>query len=502
MESTIEADYLVVGAGAAGMAFTDALIRHADVRVALVDRRDGPGGHWLDAYPFVRLHQASSFYGVASTVLGTGSIQEEGPEAGLYERADAAEIRTYFERVLNEDLVPSGRVEFHPNCEYLDDGSLRSLASGEWHQIRPGCRIVDARYVGPEIPATTPPPFAVAEGVRVIPVNELPELETTPAEFVIVGAGKTATDACVWLLQSGVEADSICWVRPREPWMLDRAVVQPDPAAFIAMAADTMEAAVAASSPDDLFLRLEAAGVMLRIDPSVTPTMAKTPTLARWELDLLRAIERVVRLGRVRGVEPGHIRLDRGDVALGSDAVVVHCAASGLRYPPLVPIWGEEAITIQPVRAGFPCLGAAVTGYVEATREDDAEKNRICRPSPLSNAPTDWAAMQALGGEAARALNAEPDIKEWLNGVALNPARIPAERAGDPDLTAAVGRFRDALDAGLEAMTGLADLGAIAGKVRATREPRRPAPAWQALNERTAPPGRRIAPQAFSKTIR
>ena len=51
------------------MAFTDALIDHADVRVAMVDRLHGVGGHWLEAYPFVRLHQASAFYGVESTLL-------------------------------------------------------------------------------------------------------------------------------------------------------------------------------------------------------------------------------------------------------------------------------------------------------------------------------------------------------------------------------------------------------------------------------------------------
>ena len=39
----VDVDYLVVGAGATGMAFTDALIDHADVRVALVDRRHGAG---------------------------------------------------------------------------------------------------------------------------------------------------------------------------------------------------------------------------------------------------------------------------------------------------------------------------------------------------------------------------------------------------------------------------------------------------------------------------
>jgi hypothetical protein len=330
--------------------------------------------------------------------------------------------------------------------------------SGERYQAGPDCRIVDARYLAPEIPATTEPPFGVADGVRAMSVNELPRLETAPTEFVIVGSGKTATDTGVWLLESGVDPDSICWLRPREPWMFDRAIIQPKPAVFIGMAADVMEAACAASSPDDLFLRMEAAGVMLRIDPSVTPTMAKTPTLAQWELDLLRSIERVVRLGHVRGIEPGRIELEQGDAAIHKDAVVVHCAASGLQYPPLIPIWGDEAITIQPVRAGFPCLAAALIGYVEATREDDAEKNRLCLPSPLSNTPTDWALMQVLGARASLAFSAEPDIKEWADSVTLNPARVPPGQAVDADLAAAAERFRVAVGPGIAAMAELAGL--------------------------------------------
>ena len=50
----LEVDYLVVGAGASGMAFVDSLIAESDAEVALVDRRHGPGGHWNDDYPFVR----------------------------------------------------------------------------------------------------------------------------------------------------------------------------------------------------------------------------------------------------------------------------------------------------------------------------------------------------------------------------------------------------------------------------------------------------------------
>src|SRR6476659_8896486 len=105
-------DYLVVGAGAMGMAFTDALIDHADVHVTLVDRRHASGGHWQDAYPFVQLHQASVFYGVASTVLGRGEIQSGGPETGLQERARQSEIRAYYDEILHRRFLTSGRVSF------------------------------------------------------------------------------------------------------------------------------------------------------------------------------------------------------------------------------------------------------------------------------------------------------------------------------------------------------------------------------------------------------
>ena len=113
-----------------------------------------------------------------------------------------------------------------------------------------GRRVVDARYLSPQIPATTPPPFGSADGVHVVPVNDLVDLGEAPSQYVIAGSGKTAADACIWLLQNGVDPDAICWVRPRDPWMLNRAVVQPDPVGFLGTAADIMEAAAAATSPD------------------------------------------------------------------------------------------------------------------------------------------------------------------------------------------------------------------------------------------------------------
>jgi len=454
----LDVDYLVVGAGATGMAFTDALVDHADVRVAMVDRRHGVGGHWLDAYPFVRLHQASAFYGVASTLLGGGRVQQRGPEAGLHERAAVPEICSYYDRVLTDRLMHSGRVEFLPNTDYLGERRLVSLVSGERLEVPDECRIVDARYLAPDIPADTPPPFQVVDGARVVPVNALARLEDAPGQYVVVGSGKTATDAVVWLLGRGVDPEAICWVRPRDPWMLDRAVVQPDPTVFQGMVADVLRSAAGATSLDDLFLRLEGAGVMVRIDPSVTPTMAKAPTLARWELDHLRSVENVVRLGHVRKAERGRVTLDEGSVRIAADALVVHCAASGLQNPPLVPVWRPSAITLQPIRAGFPCFGAALTGYVEATRADDEEKNRLCPPSPYGDTPAGWAAMNVLGTRAALSFGAEPDIRSWAAGVALNPARIPPDHAASEELSEALGRVQEHLG---PAVARLAELGRV-----------------------------------------
>lgn len=456
MVEALEADYLVVGAGAVGMAFTDALIDHADVSVVMVDRRHGAGGHWLDAYPFVRLHQASSFYGVASTLLGGGRIQQDGPEAGLHERATAPEVCAYYARVLRERMLGSGKVTFYPNCDYLGEDQFVSRLSGQRYEVRGRRRVVDARYLSPQIPATTPAPFGTADGVHVVAVNELVKLGGAPSQYVIAGSGKTATDACIWLLDKGVDPGAICWVRPRDPWMLNRAVVQPDPAVFLGTAADIMEAAAAATSPDHVFFLLEDAAVMLRIDRSVTPTMAKVPTLAQWELDRLRTIDRVVRLGHIRHVKPSRLVLADGDVAIAPDAVVVHCAASGLRYPPLVPIWGRQAITVQPIRLGFACFGAALAGYVEATLEDDALKNRLCPPSPFSDTPADWARQQVLGARAS--FTSETHIRDWADGVSLNPARIPPELAGSAAVTAAQERFRQHVGPGMARMTELAGM--------------------------------------------
>jgi hypothetical protein len=225
--------------------------------------------------------------------------------------------------------------------------------------------------------------------------------------------------------------------------MLNRAHIQPNPETYLDTVAHLLRCAAEAGSLDDAFLGMEESGIMLRIDRSVTPTMARAPTLGVWELDLLRSVDNVVRLGHVTAASRGRIDLDDGSVTVSDDSVVVSCAADGLKIRPRLPIWRSEAITLQPVRAGFPCFGFAMIGYVEATRHGDAEKNRVCRPSSFGNTRADWAAMNAVGMRNSAAFGAEPDPEDYANRIAVNPARVPPEHPGSVALDDARVRIQE-----------------------------------------------------------
>ena len=171
---TIEADYLVVGAGAMGMAFVDTLITETDATVVLVDRNDQPGGHWINAYPFVRLHQPSAYYGVNSRRLGSDSIDASGWNEGFYELAGGSEVCAYYDAVMRQHLLPSGRVSYFPMSEYLGDNHFRTLAGEDYH-VEVRRRVVDATYLSVIAPSMRPPPYEVAPGVDCIPPNGLPK---------------------------------------------------------------------------------------------------------------------------------------------------------------------------------------------------------------------------------------------------------------------------------------------------------------------------------------
>jgi hypothetical protein len=451
----LEADYLVVGSGAAGMAFTDSLIADSDADVIIVDRRHAPGGHWNDAYAFVRLHQPSAYYGVNSLPLGNDAIDQHGLNQGLYEQASAPEICAYYDRVMQKHLLPSGQVRYFPMCDYVGEHRFVSSLSGDRHEVKVRRKLVDATYLEPSIPASCAPPFDLEPGVRCVTVNELARLAEPADGYVIIGAGKTAIDACLWLLQTGVAPRDIRWIKPREAWLLNRVFTQCGElvGSLLEGLSLQMEAAAQASSLADLFNQLNAREQLLRIDERVAPTMYRAPTVSAGELGQLRRIEDVVRLGRVRRIERRAIVLDQGSIPTSPDHLHVHCAAYGLNPAPNVPMFTADRITLQPIRSGLIPFNAALVGFVEATRHDIAEKNRLCPPNRLPNVPLDWIRGTLIGTNADYLWAKEPDITAWLERARLNPSRGLRQRGAEPQVRQSMKRYADNVRPGLAKLT-------------------------------------------------
>ncbi|MEB4208222.1 NAD(P)-binding protein [Mycobacterium sp. 94-17] len=422
---TIEADYLVVGAGAMGMAFVDTLVSETEARVVMVDRHDAPGGHWTMAYPFVRLHQPSAFYGVNSARLGSDTIDQVGWNQGLYELATAGEICAYYERIMRREWLPTGRVSFFPMSEYRGryrgEGRFRTLAGAD-HTVRVTRRVVDATYMRVTVPAMRRPPYGVADGIGCVPPNDLPRL-AAHQRYVVVGAGKTGIDTCLWLLSHGVGPDRLTWIMPRDSWLLDRETMQPG-----TLFADKLKASFTAqlraidnaASVHDLFARLEDAGVLLRMDPAVRPTMYRCATITRLELEQLRRITDVVRLGHLLAIEADKMVLDGGTVAVGGDELFIDCTADGAEKRPATPIFDTGRITLQSVRGCQQIFSAALIAHVEAAYCDDAGKNELCVPLPHPDSDLDWLRLARADYSNQLRWFDDPELMSWLAGARLD----------------------------------------------------------------------------------
>ncbi len=173
MVASIETDYLVVGAGLAGMAFVDSMLDATDADIVMVDRRHAPGGHWLESYPFVRLHQPSAWYGVGSAGLDDDRIEEAGPEAGQHARVSGTDLQAYFAAVMQDRLLPSGRVRYFPMSDHLGEGRFRAIEGGTETAVTVRRSIVDATYTPSETPESYAPPFVIGDGTPVLTPTQL-----------------------------------------------------------------------------------------------------------------------------------------------------------------------------------------------------------------------------------------------------------------------------------------------------------------------------------------
>ena len=448
----LDCDYLIVGSGAVGMAFADVLLHETDATMLIVDRHHGPGGHWNDAYPFVRLHQPSAYYGVNSRKLGSDARDATRLNLGMCDRATSAELLSYYEQLMQAFLA-SGRVQYFPMSNYVGDyghdHKFQSLMSGVERGVTVRKKIVDTSYLNTSVPSTHPPKYAVAPGVKCVPLNELPRVRQAPSGYVVVGAGKTGIDAALWLLDNGVAPKDICWIMPRDSWFQDRANVQPGDEFFAqsyGAFAVQMEAVAQSESVADLFVKLEATGQMLRLDANIEPSMFHGAVVSQAELAELRQIKNMVRLGRVQRVERDCIVLAQGTVPSDPDRLYVDCSASAVERRPIVPVFAGNKITPQMVRTFQPTFSGAFIAHIEAAYQgklSEAEMNELCSVIPMPDLPFHWLTMLAVGMTNQRRWSKSPELRSWIAASRLDAFSAMASRVrpDEADKLALLQRF-------------------------------------------------------------
>ncbi len=509
--------------------------------MVLIDDHSRPGGQWNDSYDFVRLHQPSEMYGVESTRLEgimTTTVAEDydrpySHPRSRQHRATREEILTYYDSVCgvleskfdfrfvggtridldmlgnendvdmdydgdenvdeNDDGVPARTTmptttTSTTTSTTVDDGAMKGtdrkyrryeLSNGNSILAR---KLVDARYLQPDLPCQVPPRFSFNPNViRCHPVNALSDMgydddgkggvdkATTNGHYVVIGAGKTGMDAITYLIQCRyADPNDIIWIVPNDAWITARENIGScmeflhDCTTLLEREGHYSEDETGAVGENLIsneffhrgFLEWERRGKVYRFDKDVLPTKFKDATLCKEELDLLRKVTRVVRRGRVESIDDGGtMHFDDGTSMeipwSTTDTTYVHCSAGAFNYskrtkkPP--PVFSRSRISIQDVYGtpGF-CFVGSIIGKLEAlgAKLTDAEKNAMCSaPSPdptqakLSLGPSsgDVGVLTKNHGYVQRLTNLRkwlrvPEIRGWLVGHRLfNLGHLAAE---------------------------------------------------------------------------
>lgn len=374
----LSCDYLVVGAGATAMAFVDELINNSRSTVVMVDTRAKPGGHWNDAYDFVRLHQPAALYGVNSRKLGTG-----GPDL-----TSKYQILAYYETVL-ASLAATGRLAWLPHTRHQGGGRCLSLLEGGRETLVTVRRkVVDGTALATRVPATHPPNYEVGPGVSLVPIGGLARVERCWASYVVVGAGKTGLDALLYLLDQGVDPERIRWIVSNSCWYLNRDVVMEDGGMDGPKA---QEAIKKANNLEELYQGFDKCGLFLRVNKQVEPTKMRAATVSETEIEKIRRLKDVVRKGRIERITKDKIIFIGGEeLKSQDDSLYIDCSTSGTLFVPCQTIFQPGRIVLQMVQLPAPTMSGAVLAGLELLSQDDDFKNSVVKPVAAPHELEDW----------------------------------------------------------------------------------------------------------------
>mmetsp|Transcript_68143 Transcript_68143/g.76283 ORF Transcript_68143/g.76283 Transcript_68143/m.76283 type:complete len:529 (+) Transcript_68143:61-1647(+) len=304
--NVLECDYLIIGAGATTLAFIDTLLTELpDTKIVLIDKKAAPGGHWIDSYPYVKLHQPSILYGIASKQLEGNWLKCLLTQFTLpwNHRANKTEILKYFADFVKEqdqiDFYPHSVYDFDNNNSEEDIYSFSSIDGSVSYKVKVNVKLVDGGSNECVVPHNSPLQFPVDDEVRVMTPNQVYDAheenrnEMQRNKYVVLGAGKTGMDAVVYLQRTmNIDPVDIAWVISQDVWMTSKGSPKSHMRFLLKHDNDMQQAA----------LEEEEKGGMVRLDKDIMPTVFRFPTVQLDELELMQKVKTMIRRGRATAI--------------------------------------------------------------------------------------------------------------------------------------------------------------------------------------------------------
>ena len=315
-------DYLVVGAGATGMCFVDVILRCTNKTVCLVDKKIGPGGHWHEPYPYVKLHQPPQTYGIESIPL----TQDDGISVKKHFETALAHFAT------NKNFTALFNIRVDINNPSISHKTL-----------------VDARYLEvTRIPSSWNmlTPWTLPEPVK--------------KTYIVVGGGKTGMDTCLYLKQY---AEKVIWVISHDAYWIKRESIETGYGQYprYTKCAKVMEWIVS-TLPGWFSMSLDN-----RIVSMVgRPERYRCGIVNESEWDAIQGVE-IVRKGYVTNRVGDTLTFEDGSTLCIPNAVFVDCIQQGLPRQKTQQIFQKHKIVLQPVVMCQPCFSATIIAKMVAT---------------------------------------------------------------------------------------------------------------------------------------
>jgi len=220
-KSRFEADYIIIGGGMTGTGICAELLDYRKSKtIIILDRLEKLGGHWLYAYPYVHLHNFTSYYTLY------GYRWPEHIEKDLEHRASRDEIIDYF-GTIQADFETKSNLEmrFHvevPTFKAAPQGggyivTVQDLKNPSAEPVQLFARtLIDCTT---SRMGSAPPhkPMIGSCPQNIYPNNitqmDIPRVGAAGKRVAVIGGGKTGADAVVHLVRNGVPPQSIVWVK-------------------------------------------------------------------------------------------------------------------------------------------------------------------------------------------------------------------------------------------------------------------------------------------------